>query len=201
MADRRSKSETDGRFVAQAGPENRRERHTPLRQDQQHDGAIMADDHIANPYWGLIDGPQDIQLGHVPGHLLRRCQQRAVDIFEEEVGSDGPTPRQFAVMVTICQNPGINQTEVVQRTGIDRSTIGDLVARLVKRGLVRRRRTDQDARANALFLTQEGAALLERVAPAIDRVQRRIVSLLPDGEREVFLRCLKRLAGLPDKLQ
>ena len=177
MADRRSKGETDGRFVAQAGPENRRERHTPLCKDQQHDGAIMADDHIANPYWGLIDGPQDIQLGHVPGHLLRRCQQRAVDIFEEEVGSDGPTPRQFAVMVTICQNPGRLQ--------------GELAARA----------PDQDARANALFLTQEGAALLERVAPAIDRVQRRIVSLLSDGEREVFLRCLKRLAGLPDKLQ
>ena len=96
------------------------------------------------------------QLHAAVGHLLRRSQQRAVDLFVEEVGEDGPTPRQFAVLLSVHQNPGVSQTDLVRTTGIDRSTLTEILRRLGRRGLIRRERQPGDRRTNALHLTAEG---------------------------------------------
>ena len=70
------------------------------------------------------------------------------------------TPRQFAVLVTVSQNEGLSQTHLVERTGIDRSTLADIVRRMLKKGLLQRRRTKEDARAYAVKLTEEGWRVL-----------------------------------------
>ena len=141
----------------------------------------------------------DYRLLEVPGHLMRRCQQRAVELFVQEVGEDGPTPRQFAVLVTVWQNPGINQTGLVNRTGIDRSTIGELLGRLVRRGWLRRRRTTTDARSNALYLTVAGGDMVNQALPKINAAQERIIAPIPPDRREEFLSNLRLIANLPDR--
>lgn len=136
-------------------------------------------------------------LANAPGHLFRRCQQRAVDLYTEEVGEDGPTPRQFAVMLTIDQNAGLSQVALVGRTGIDRSTIADILTRLVRRGLVRRARLDNDQRVNALYLTEKGRASIIAAVPGVERAQRRILAPIPPEDRTSLLRLLTLLADLP----
>ncbi len=140
------------------------------------------------------------RLVEAPGHLIRRCQQRHLDIYTAEVGDGGPTPRQFAVLVTIYQNPGLSQTELSERTGIDRSTIADMLNRLHRRGLIERRRPPNDARVRLLRITEAGVALLESAVSGVDRAQQRILETLPPEDRPVAMRCLRRLAGLPDEI-
>jgi DNA-binding MarR family transcriptional regulator len=134
----------------------------------------------------------------MPGHLLRRCQQRAVDLFTAELGPDGPTPRQFALMVCIRQNPGASQIELVRLSGIDRSTLAEMLRRLLRRGLVARQRTDGDRRANALRLTEAGEAMLARAVPIVADVQSRILAPIPRTQHKRFLALLRRIADLPD---
>ena len=57
------------------------------------------------------------------------------------------TPRQLAVIITVAQNEGLSQTGILDATGIDRSTLADVVRRLTKKRLLQRRRTREDARA------------------------------------------------------
>ncbi len=133
-------------------------------------------------------------LHGAPGHLLRRCQQRAVEIFMKEIGTARLTPRQFAILVTLAKRPGITQTEVVAETGIDRSTVGDMVDRLVRRGLVRRRRSGRDQRANTLAILPAGLKLVRAAVPAVDRAQERIMQPLPPALRESFLTALRLMA-------
>lgn len=130
------------------------------------------------------------------GHLLRRSQQRAVDLFVEEVGDDGPTPRQFAVLLSVHQNPGINQTDLVRMTGIDRSTLTEILRRLGRRGLVGRERRQADRRTNALHLTARGQGAMEAAIDAVERAQERILEPIPVAERRAAMRVLERLAGL-----
>ena len=132
----------------------------------------------------------------MPGHLLRRCQQRAVDLFTVEVGEGGPTPRQFALMLCIQQNPGASQIELVRRSGIDRSTLAEMVPRLVKRGLVARQRTKDDQRANALRLTAAGEAMLARAVPAVAAAQERILAPIPAAQRKRLIKLLGLIADL-----
>ena len=137
------------------------------------------------------------RLVKAPGHLIRRCQQRHLDLYTAEVGEGGPTPRQFAVLLTIFQNPGLSQTALSERTGIDRSTIADMLNRLHRRGLIERRRPANDGRVRLLRITEAGVAHLEAAVPGVDRAQERILETLPPADRPVAMRCLRLLAGLP----
>ena len=141
-----------------------------------------------------------LELVNQPGHLLRRAQQRAVEIYAEELGEAGLRPPQFAVVLTVFQNPGLNQTALVQLTGIDRSTIADMLSRLVRRGILKRRRTDTDGRANTLQVTEEGETLLRAAVHVVNRVQERILEPLAPTERDAFMRLLMKVSDLPNSL-
>src|SRR5262245_41707252 len=133
------------------------------------------------------------RLIEAPGHLLRRVQQRAVELFVEEVGAS-LTPRQFAILIAIAQNPGLTQTDLVSATGVDRSTVGDMVTRLVRRGLIRRRRSGRDQRANTLAILPQGLQALRNALPGVERTQRRILEPVPAAAREAFIEALRAIA-------
>lgn len=89
--------------------------------------------------------------------------------------------------MTVAQNEGLSQTGLVDRTGIDRSTLADIVRRMQKKGLLQRRRTKEDARAYAVKLTDEGRRVLRSAEPLAKRVDERILEALPSKQREQFL--------------
>ena len=128
-----------------------------------------------------------------PGHLLRRCQQRSADIYAEELGAEGPTQPQFALLTAIFQHPGASQVDLVRLTGIDRSTVAEMAARLVKRGLLRRERSDDDRRANTLAISPSGEAWLRSYLPAAQRTQQRLLEPLNETERADLIALLRRL--------
>ncbi len=136
------------------------------------------------------DGPLD----RSPSHLLHRVLQRALDIYSEAVGPDGPTQRQFAVLTAVARNEGLTQTGLVRATGIDRSTLADLVARMITKGLLARERSKEDGRANAVRLTDAGRAALEQAEPNVALADERILALLPKGKRDAFLKILASAA-------
>ena len=138
-----------------------------------------------------------VDIRRTPGHLLRRAQQRAVDLFVQAVGENGLRPPQFAVLVTIYQNPGLNQTHLVDKTGIDRSTIAEMIDRLVARGFIERRRDTGDQRVNTLWATVAGIAALEACVDAAMAAQEAILAPVPPEKRAALLEALVLLAELP----
>ena len=85
------------------------------------------------------------------------------------------TPRQLTVLSVVAENDGLSQTGIVESTGIDRSTMADMVRRLTKKGLLQRRRSKTDARAYNISLTEDGQELLRIVRPLAKKVDQRIV--------------------------
>lgn len=120
-------------------------------------------------------------------HLLHRAGQCAGDIFQSEMVNGDITPRQFAVLLAVSQNEGLSQTSLVKKTGIDRSTLADIVRRMLRKNLLQRRRTKDDARAYAVKLTDEGWETLRSYEPAVDRVDSTLLSALPEESRRRFL--------------
>ncbi|QDH74803.1 MarR family winged helix-turn-helix transcriptional regulator [Brevundimonas sp. M20] len=137
-------------------------------------------------------------LGVSPSHLIHRALQLALDIYAEETGPDGLTQRQFAVLEAVSHKAGLTQTDLVRATGIDRSTLADLVARMTTKGLLDREKSTLDARAKAVRLSPAGEAALEAARPRVEAADKRIVGLLPKGKRDVFLDLLGELAGEAD---
>lgn len=137
-------------------------------------------------------------LAESPSHLMHRALQLALDVYADETGSDGPTQRQFAVMEAVSMKDGLTQTDLVRATGIDRSTLADLVARMTTKGLLTRERSTIDARAKAVSLSEDGRAMLEAARPQVEAADKRIMALLPKAKREVFLDLLSELAAAAD---
>jgi DNA-binding MarR family transcriptional regulator len=134
-----------------------------------------------------------VVLERSPSHLLHRALQQALDIYAETAGAGAPTQRQFAVLAAVSRNEGLTQTDLVRATGIDRSTLADLVARLLGKGLLARQRSTSDGRANMVRLTQKGRAALAAAEPNVAAADERILALLPVRARERFLSVLLTL--------
>ncbi|HRJ62756.1 MarR family winged helix-turn-helix transcriptional regulator [Brevundimonas sp. UBA2416] len=137
-------------------------------------------------------------LAASPSHLMHRVLQLALDIYSEETGPDGLTQRQFAVLEAVSQRSGLTQTDLVRATGIDRSTLADLVSRMTTKGLLDREKSSIDARAKAVSLSAAGQAALDAARPKVEAADKRIMALLPKGKRDGFLGLLSELAGEAD---
>ena len=66
-------------------------------------------------------------------HLLHRAAQMADASFMRH--SAGLTPRLFEVLKAVAAADGLSQNAIMAATGIDRSSVASLVARLVEMGL------------------------------------------------------------------
>lgn len=126
-------------------------------------------------------------------HLLHRATQCASELFAAEAGKEGLTARQFAILLTIAENEGVSQTGLVQRTGIDRSTLADVIRRMISKGLILRKRTKDDARAYAVRLSEKGWRVLEAAEPGASKADQRLLAGLSASERRVFLDSISKL--------
>lgn len=137
-------------------------------------------------------------LAASPSHLMHRALQRALDIYAEEMGPNAPTQRQYAVLAAAAEAEGLTQADLVRATGIDRSTLADLAARMATKGLLQRERSATDARAKAVRLSDQGRAALEAARPCVEAADRRILELMPKGKRADFLERLAAMAEAAD---
>ena len=131
-------------------------------------------------------------------HLLHRAVQAAADLHAGLAGPEGLTPRQFAVLSAIAAADGSTQSQLVRAPGVDRSTLAELVTRLIARGLVSRQKSSADARANQVSLTGAGRALLEASRPLAAAADLALLSRLPEDRRARFLKDLRRLVSAPE---
>jgi DNA-binding MarR family transcriptional regulator len=141
-------------------------------------------------------GKPSNDLDGSPVHLLHRAAQCAEMIYHAEVHLSGLTSRQLAVLMTVAQDEGLSQTAVVDRTGIDRTTVGEMLRRLQRKGLLQRRRTREDARAYAVKLTDEGRRVLHTAEPLAETVDERILEPLSGTRRAQFIGALQTIASI-----
>jgi DNA-binding MarR family transcriptional regulator len=138
-------------------------------------------------------------LDKSPSHLLHRALQLALDIYAAEQGDGGVTQRQYAVLAAVEAYEGLTQTDLVRITGIDRSTLADMVARMIVKGLLERQRSISDARANAVSLTEAGRVALAEAKPRMAAADARLLRLLSTSKREALTAALRDLIRASDE--
>lgn len=133
-------------------------------------------------------------LDKSPSHLLHRALQRALDLYAQTAGPEAVSQRQYAVLAAVAADEGLTQSQLVKATGIDRSTLAELVARMIGKGLLDRERSAADARAKAVRLTDKGREAMEAAAPKAAEADAALLKLLPSGKRSPFLSALARIS-------
>jgi DNA-binding MarR family transcriptional regulator len=141
---------------------------------------------------------EDFRLSDSPSHLLRRAQQFASDIYARAGMADTVTLRQTVLLAAIAEEEGRSQSELVRTTGVDRSTLADMMARMERKGLIARGAASDDGRAKAVKLTAAGRARLSAALPAIRKVDEALLAALPGPKRRMFRMTLGAIADAAD---
>jgi DNA-binding MarR family transcriptional regulator len=93
------------------------------------------------------------------GFLLAKVHQRGFSLFKEQLDPYNLTPPQFSLLAFLWKEDGLSQAELSEKSQIDRTTMGGLVDRLEKEGLVQRLPHPEDRRAYRICLTERGKSL------------------------------------------
>lgn len=145
---------------------------------------------------GKQDESLDFSLGRSATHLLHRAQQMAVNLSAEVLAKKGLTIRQFAVLAALHEENGQSQSSLVEMTGIDRSTLADMVARMEKSELVERVTSKEDARAKAVSLTALGEKAYQEAAPTVQEADTILIEDLRKARRASLIESLAVISGL-----
>ncbi|MCX4145238.1 MULTISPECIES: MarR family winged helix-turn-helix transcriptional regulator [Paraburkholderia] len=125
------------------------------------------------------DNPET--LSKFTGSLVRRAQQRHVAVWLSEVSAE-ITSVQYAALEILQKTPGVNQRQLGDELDVDRSTIADLVARMVRNDLIERSDDPVDKRSYVLFLTPAGKKQLATLRPRVKEVERILTARLTPTE-------------------
>ncbi len=136
---------------------------------------------------------RDSQLERSPLHLLHRVHQRATELFQEKMAGVDLTARQYVVLVTVSQSDGASQQDIIDQTGIDRSTVSQIMQTMIRKGLLKRRRTREDARAYAITLTDHGRDVLKASEAIASGVDEALVAALPATRAKTFIDNLRTI--------
>jgi DNA-binding MarR family transcriptional regulator len=104
------------------------------------------------------------------------------------------TPAQVGLLRAIAADPGRSQQAMAQLLGTPPSRLVSLVDALAERGLVERRRNPDDRRLHALHPTDDGHAVLARIATIGREHDEAIGRSLNPAERAQLRALLARMA-------
>jgi DNA-binding MarR family transcriptional regulator len=132
-------------------------------------------------------------LESLVGFLLRCASTIADASYYKQVGSAEITPRQFAVLLSLRNSGPMTQAALSSAIRMDRSTINEMVPRMIERDLVSKSNAPDDKRAIHLALTAHGLKTLKELLPTTALSQDLILATLPKEYRRIFKHCLEMI--------
>jgi DNA-binding MarR family transcriptional regulator len=127
------------------------------------------------------------------GFLLAKAHQRGYALFKERLTPYRLTPQQFCLLAFLWKQDTLTQAELSEKTGVDRTTMGGLIDRLAKDGLLQRLPHPDDRRAYRICLSERGKSLETELCPLAREVRERFLARLTLDEQETLRSLLEKL--------
>jgi DNA-binding MarR family transcriptional regulator len=132
------------------------------------------------------------------GFLLRKVSMASFEGFSKIAASYGLHPMHFGMLNIIEAEEPISQQELSSRTGIDPSTMVARMDVLYDRGLVERKRSEEDRRSYEIRLSPAGRRLLGELRERAQEFGREFFAPLTPDEHKQLHELLAKLAASLD---
>ncbi len=132
-----------------------------------------------------------LRLAYLIGRLDRLVRRE----LEEVLADVDLSIAQYTAMSVLTRRPGLSNAQLARRSLVSPQAMNQALSALVDRGLIHRP-SEPRGRALAIELTADGQALLDRLDPAVDAAESRILGELPSTKREELLATLEAITGL-----
>jgi DNA-binding MarR family transcriptional regulator len=129
-----------------------------------------------------------------PAFLLAQVGAHAATKFAERLVPLELSPPDVGILRMLRASAGISQQELSARLRIHPSRLVAILDNLEKRNLVERKPNPEDRRLYSLYLTQNGAELLEGIGKVAHDHQDALLAALNSDERSQLTALLHRIA-------
>ncbi|MEO0508875.1 MAG: MarR family transcriptional regulator [Verrucomicrobiota bacterium] len=128
-------------------------------------------------------------------HAVMRYDQSSISASGFSSLSD------FAVLEVLLHKGSLPVNTIGEKVLLTSGSITTAVQRLEKKGLVRREKSDADARVVLVHLTAEGRSLIEEAFLEHTSNLDRLFAVLDDEEREQFANLIRKIGTHAEKLK
>ncbi len=132
----------------------------------------------------------DFEFNDMVGYMIRVSQQVHYSLWSASDQVSSLTSPQFAVLHALSREEPLDQTELGERSSLDRSTLANIVTRLADRGFVARTRDKDDARRNLIVMTPEGRRAHRIATQGAYKINEELLGSLTEEDRAALLRIL-----------
>ena len=108
----------------------------------------------------------------------------------DEAFCEGVTFHQFMILDAVAKVKELNMSDLHQILSVQKSTTTRLVNPLIKKGLLRRDKTDHDSRAVKLTLTKQGIETHKKVWLCLMDFYQKVTNNIPEEKKEKVLECV-----------
>ncbi len=129
-------------------------------------------------------------VNSLPFHL-NRVGTRLAELFGVQLAPHAITVPMYRALAVLRQEGPKTLTELSQLTNVELSTLSRLVGGLVKRGLILRRRPEDNGRIVQIELAPAGDALVSRLMPIAIEYEQLATRGFSDRETEELKRLLR----------
>jgi DNA-binding MarR family transcriptional regulator len=127
-----------------------------------------------------------------PGFLLRRAHQISISIFEQECQGIKLTPIQYGILTVLHTLPGIDQSRLARKLGLDKVTTLRVLRDLEGRSLITRSEHPSDKRSYSLTLSSDGQILFKESQKHVNKAYMKLASGLTEPELTTLLQLLRK---------
>jgi MarR family transcriptional regulator for hemolysin len=129
---------------------------------------------------------------------LSRVTRKWRTLVDADLRGIGLTLSRAKAILHLCSHDGITQRELAAELDIETATLVRLLDGLAEQGLIERRASDTDRRANAIHLTPAARRLAKEVRARVDAVRDDVLGKVGARELDAAASVLAKIAAALD---
>ena len=128
------------------------------------------------------------------GYLLRRANRMARDVTIPMLAKNGLSPLELTTLYLVNKNHNCTLRELAKAVFLEPPATHRLLNGLEEKGLISRRKSEQDARFINISITRSGQKKIADSIDEIHKIEQAFLGKLEVNQREIFITILKELA-------
>src|SRR5258707_4763846 len=127
------------------------------------------------------------------GYCLVKMCKLYFNYLNVKLSEVGLYEGQHHTLMQLWETDGLPQVELTKRLGVEPASVSKAVERMESAGFIQRQTDPEDARANCLFLTEQGRRLEEPVKRILADAEEHLLANMSVEERVLVRRLLLQM--------
>ncbi|WP_327729221.1 MarR family transcriptional regulator [Streptomyces sp. NBC_00487] len=119
-------------------------------------------------------------------YLVKQLELAIRSFMDEALRPYGLTTFQYTALTVLRHRGGLSSAQLARRSFVRPQTMHEMVRALEERGLIERAHAPGNRRIMEARLTREGEELLTACAPAVQKLEDRLLLDMPEERRSAF---------------